>query len=334
MRFKYFKSIPKSAIAQAALIFFAAFVLFHFQNCSKTSFTQAQKGSDDGTNGGLGNGGDSGNGGDPGTGDPGAGGPGTGDPGSGGDPGMDPPIVTPKDPVEIISNCEAAAASGQIYVSTSTLTFDDTRAEAGNPRVICDYGNNGNHLREDYPGQGNNFMVARYEQVRTLNLPVNAELCDFDLKVVTTEGSGDSQKLYYDDMFYLTMNDVVLASSHKDSLPNLISTAATIGQNYTGVQIYLYNWSRLVGKHFDNDNDKDYALGYDQGLTQFNWPKTQKTGSFTLDFNKEILIHAGARSANSSHQFRFAITGDNDAEIDCYHSEFQFEIKAKYYLKQ
>ena len=171
-----------------------------------------------------------------------------------------------------------------------------------------------------------------------MTLPANAELCDVDISVVSINGAGEEvavTDMHYDDVFYLTLNDVVLATNHKNSLNHLDSNAVTIGDSLTGVQIYLYNWDNLVKKYFSNGSLYDYALGFDEGLTTFNWPESEvEVGPFNLDVDSEILIHAGSRSTSTTHSVRYAITGDDNKSIDCYHGAFQLNVKARYYIKQ
>ncbi|MCB0408110.1 MAG: hypothetical protein KDD34_07905, partial [Bdellovibrionales bacterium] len=176
-------------------------------------------------------------------------------------------------------------------------------------------------------------MQARHEQLRSIQLPDNAELCDLNIDMI-------SQSFYYDDIIFLSLNGIILASNHKAALEyNLNKIPITIGSQNTGVLLYEYDWSRLVGKPFSNSSTDpqkklvDYCAGTDlQGSTCI-MPYTQQQSNLDLSYDPELLIHIGARSPNSVHTFNFSVTGDNDETTDCYHSGFEFDVQAKYYVK-
>lgn len=288
-----------------------------FQNCAKTEFTTGQKTSTSGQ-GGLG------------TSNPGSGGSGGGSGPGGSDTNSDDDggdfYVPPKDPEVISQNCASLAAQQRLLTHQQEIVFEDTRLHSGNSWV-CDSDQN-----RRWEGLGNlepyrnDYMQTRYEQVRRIQLPANAELCDLEIVM-------DQQRLKYDDMFYLSMNGVLLATNHGNSVSNLESTAALVGSENTGVILHRYDWSRLVGKLFSNNTQVPYCLGSSQGLSQCQWPESERSGNFLLDYNNELLINIGARAVANEHALRFVITGDNDPEIDCYHERFDFKVVAKYYIK-
>lgn len=232
-------------------------------------------------------------------------------------PNIDIPDV--KDPDEILKNCEDAQAKGYMEAPmTVTIVFADTRQESGRSQV-CEFNKNGNI------GMINDFLTARYEQVQQLQLPQGADLCDLEFSM-------DIQQLKYDDIFYLTLNDRVLASNHRASVEQLEVESIDLPGG-AEVPLYNYAWGNLVEFPFNNGNLHDYCFGQSEGFANCMWPETQKTGDFQIEYDHDLLIHMGAKSRDHNHQLKFVVTGDNDPSSDCYHEKFQFVLKATYYIR-
>ncbi len=224
-----------------------------------------------------------------------------------------------KDPDEILKNCEDAQTKGYMEEPmTVTIVFADTKVESGRSEV-CEFNENGN-LHMD-----NDFLMARYEQVKALELPEGADLCDLEFSM-------DIQQLKYDDIFYLTLNDRVLASNHRATVEGLEAESIDLPDGSL-VPLYKYDWESLVGQPFHNGNLDDFCFGEQEGYAQCQWPETEQTGDFFIEYDRDLLVHMGAKSKNHQHAIQFVVTGDDNPAIDCYHEEFSFVLRATYYLR-
>ena len=76
----------------------------------------------------------------------------------------------------------------------------------------------------------------------------------------------------------------------------------------------------------------DYCLGSDEGLASCTWPISEKQGQIKFSFAQPLLISISANVPAENQQFSFAITGDNDRAIDCYHEKLEFTMNVKYYI--
>lgn len=224
----------------------------------------------------------------------------------------------PKDPDSIAKKCKKLKNSGALRSLTKTIRFDDTKQESGRTQV-CLFNQDGNL------GKKNDFQQARYEQYRSFELPENAELCDLTMEM-------DRQSLKYDDMFYMSFNGVVIASNAGNDVKGLDTYPLNVSSEQVLVPGYSYEWEKIVGSPFNNNGGTDYCLGSEQDLAECQWPKTEKNGDFIFNYHPELLIALGAKSNDHKHELMFAITGDNDPNIDCYHEDIEFELKATYYI--
>ncbi|RYZ80392.1 MAG: hypothetical protein EOP06_25415 [Proteobacteria bacterium] len=240
-----------------------------------------------------------------------------------GDPPVMPtPTVDDRPPVEeAIKNCAEAVSSGQLVTSDQKIEFKDTRVETGR-KTVCEF-----NVRENLSPK-NNYLQARYDQNQNLMLPPNAVLCGVELK-------SDVQKFKYDDVFFLTFNDRVIASNLKRSV--VMNSVDSIGlTNGSRIPVYSYDWLKVRGSSFEGVNNKadDYCVGSEQGQSSCKWPLSQKAGDIQFSFNPEILIHLGLKSPALDQKFGFTITGDNDPNDDCYHEALSFKMKVKYYIQK
>jgi hypothetical protein len=221
---------------------------------------------------------------------------------------LDPEVID-----EVIHNCNTRGL--QIY--SQNIVFEDTRVETGRS-VICQF-NQGDNL-----DQLDHYMRARYTQNQKLNLPDGAVVCDIQM-------STSLQKFKYDDVFFLTYNGLVLATNNKTTFEQRLSPESNAKVAGKTVPLIRYDWLKLRNGSFDNVQD-DYCLGAQQNLASCQWPITEQQGSIKFSFHPELLINLGLHSSGNEHDFGFVITGDDDADVDCYHDRLEFQMTAKYYI--
>ncbi|RYZ90752.1 MAG: hypothetical protein EOP06_07540 [Proteobacteria bacterium] len=220
---------------------------------------------------------------------------------------------------EEIINCANAAKNGKLVVVEKTLTFESPKVETGRS-VVCEYGKN------DNLDQDENVLTARYEQSATVQLPGNSVLCSAAMK-------SNSSTFTYDDMFYLTFNDYILASSLKKSLGGLQSDSFAVGS--TTERAYKYSWLGVRSTNFDqvNENSDNYCFGRASGAGDCQWPNSEKSGPFSLQFDQSLVVAVGLKAAGGTQQFKFITTGDNNPELDCTHDRLDLNVTYSYYLK-
>lgn len=233
--------------------------------------------------------------------------------------------VAPDDVVQtVISNCSAAAKNNTLLTHTKTIVFHDTKIESGRPRSgvandsVCLFGQGDNLTTQDAT------MRARYEQVRNLDLPSNAVICDIQIE-------DQEQTIRYDDVFFLNFNGFLLATNNKSAIVNnLDSNRVALQGSSTNLLTYKYDWLKVRDVGFGNVVD-DYCVGKAESLSSCTWPLTEKSGNIQFDFDPEILIRFSAQVPAQNQSLSMVITGDNDYGIDCYHSELSFNVKVYYY---
>ncbi len=228
------------------------------------------------------------------------------------------PIV-PEEPVvkSVVQNCADLHNSGNLEELHQTIAFEDSKVESGR-KEVCQFG------LGDNLSSKNGFVRAEYTQIANLNLPQDAVLCSMEIK-------SSAQTIKYDDMFYLKFNDYIIASNHKSAVNNIDPERITVGNS--DVYISKYNWNSLKNSPFGNEASDNYCLGEELGLSSCSWPKTQQTGSFSLQYDNELLVNLGMRAPASQQQLALTVTGDNDASLDCYHSKITINVEVKYYVK-
>jgi len=177
----------------------------------------------------------------------------------------------------------------------------------------CDWGENGNIERE------NGTVTARAEQVQGIALPEGTIMCDVALDFNGVDPSS-VQTIIYDDHFFLTFNDAVLASSHGDLV-------AYFPQED---DLPIYRWGSIVGVPVDWSSAQTYCLGEEDGLAECDIPPTEEQGPISLAYDEDI-IHKLARRAIDENRFdySFITIGDNDPSSDCTHEAFTFVVTAK-----
>jgi hypothetical protein len=194
-------------------------------------------------------------------------------------PGLnDPPTI------EVANECEAAEASGRLLTQNAALNFAD-------PGQACAWNQNGNLGKRDQ------WHQARTEQPISVTLPAGSTLCHVKF-------SFTKQKFRFDDHFWFTFNDVIMATSidYRDRF------GVTNG-------LSLFAWPKLVGTEWDKSREKVWCLG---GAT-CAWPKTDTEGTIQMDFRTGTYYAVTARDrARNVHTFSFVTVGDNDS-TDCQH---------------
>lgn len=248
----------------------------------------------------------------------------------------DAPVESIKSvPPEVIDDalktCADAKAKGQLSTISQTINFADTRIESGRTKV-CKF--KAGPVTDDTPDvdgnltEKNDYLRARYEQKSAaLNVPANAVVCSAEIKAV-------KQQFYYDDIFYFTFNDIVLASSLKRSNASLDS--ATYQVDGQSVAFHKYDWSKITAANTDfknvNSVADDYCVGGAQGMGQCTWPLSQQSGFVEMAWLPEIMVPVSLFATSPAQKFGFVVTGDNDPDDDCYHEDFDLNVKVEYFL--
>lgn len=194
-------------------------------------------------------------------------------------PGVDDPATQ-----VVATLCEQAEANGTLQEQTQVLNFAD-------PGKTCAWNTDGNLGKRDQ------WHQARTEQKLTVPLPAGSTLCHIKFDFQT-------QQFRFDDHFWFTFNDVVLAASinYSDRL------GVTNG-------LSLFDWKKLVGTKWDNSREGVWCLAG----AACSWPKTDTDGKISMNFREGTYYAVSARDrARTQHTFSFITVGDND-DTDCQH---------------
>lgn len=187
-----------------------------------------------------------------------------------------------------------------------TVVFEATTGE-------CPWGVDGNLDMQD------TYLTARVEQVEDLDLDEEIVLCDMELDLSGLV-PGEVQLMVYDDYFFFTMNDVVLASSH----------APAVAALSTDDDLPIYAWDEIVGAPFPH-GDAPFCLGEEDGEADCEIPSTETEGPISLSYSKDLVAALSARALDEERfEFGFVTTGDNDPATDCQHAEFGFTVEVEY----
>lgn len=234
-----------------------------------------------------------------------------------------PPVAAPPS-TEVtveqqIKSCETLLAQNKLSSVTKKVRFEDTKTESKRTQV-CEFNKGDNLTTLDH------YLRARYAQNAKVSLPANAVICD--IEVESTE-----QSFQYDDVFFLTYNNAILASNHKSQIKKaLVPEIATHTKTKLPIEIYNYDWLKIRNTYFENIVN-DFCLGEDQKLSSCDWPVSQKYGKIKLKFDPELLIRISQKRNVTDQSLGFVITGDNDPNSDCYHQRLDLDLKIKYFLK-
>lgn len=177
----------------------------------------------------------------------------------------------------------------------------------------CPWGQDDNGTEQE------GVITARVEQQEELDIDDDVLLCDLDLDM-TGLVPDQVQFIVFDDQFYFTFNDVVLASSHAPSVDSF--------DTEDGMPIY--DWDDVLGTVFDNGEDS-FCLGEAEGDADCDIPDTQTEGPISLAFAQDIINELSARAFDEGRfEFGFVTTGDDNHDTDCMHAEFGFTVDVEY----
>lgn len=233
------------------------------------------------------------------------------------------PLVSETVVEDIISNCQKAQASGKLLTTNRIINFEDTRLETKKSQ-ICEFANPNQETASGNFEMHNTTMQSRYEQERNLDLPAGAVICDIEMQ-------NNLQSFRYDDVFFFSFNGFLLATNNNTAVKEALMPETIQLASHQSTSVYTYDWSKLQLHHFENQAD-DYCLGASEGLSSCSWPVTEQEGQIKFNFAQSLLIGMSAGISSSEQKFSFAITGDNDPKIDCYHEKLEFSMNVKYYI--
>lgn len=175
-----------------------------------------------------------------------------------------------------------------------------------NPNVTCPWNTNGNLAPRD------RYFQGRIEQAVPFSLPAGAILCDLDFTFA-------NQSFRFDDMFLMTLNRKVLASSYNFS-PRL--------QKFGTLDHYA--WESIVGMEWLTQDEGIFCFHAGATQSACRWPATDTPGSISMEFSPETVRTVMAVNPTSTtHTFEMISIGDND-DLDCEHSNIQFNVRAYY----
>ncbi len=176
-------------------------------------------------------------------------------------------------------------------------------------------------------GEGDNLpeqdavITARVEQQVELGLPEGAVVCGmaFDFQGIS---GGEGTPMVYDDNFFFTFNDVVLAASY-GPMVDVFSTEGALP---------LYDWADIVGYGFQFDNSiPTWCLGEADGRSSCEIPPPETNGIMSLQFDSTLVDELSFRAVELNRfDFTFITMGDNDAGTDCAHEDFAFKVDVPY----
>jgi hypothetical protein len=168
----------------------------------------------------------------------------------------------------------------------------------------------------------NGVFTARVEQDEALDLPEDSVICDldFDFSGLVPD---EVQVMVYDDHFFFTFNDIVLAASFGPAVEQLTEEEG---------QLRFYDWADVVGTDYHLDQGyQSYCLGQASGESECDIPDTEVEGPIALNFSEEIVSRLSLSAIQDErYEFAFVTTGDDNAESDCMHEEFGFTVEVPY----
>jgi hypothetical protein len=201
---------------------------------------------------------------------------------------------------------EEACAESTPLSTTLSVTFDETYDG-------CAWGKNGNLQANDA------HVSGRVEQTESLDLGTSVVLCDATFDFNPNGGVG--QGMQYDDNFFFTFDDVVLAASYSP----LVDEFARDGD------LPIYSWDAIAGVEFGFDESTPtYCLGEDAGHATCTIPPPETNGKMSLSFDETIQDALAERALSQGRlDYGFITIGDND-NSDCSHAEFSFNVDVSY----
>ncbi len=210
--------------------------------------------------------------------------------------------------IAINSPEDVATLCAESEPETVTLTVAFPATSAG-----CPWGEGDNLDLEDA------HVTARVEQVVSLDLPPGVVVCDlgFDFQGIS---GGTGTPMVYDDHFWFTFDDVVLAASNGP----LVSAFPVEGG------LPVYDWSAVAGARFDFETET-HCLGEAEGRATCEIPPPETNGIMSLAFDASLVSALSYRAVQEGRfDFAFITMGDNDPGDDCTHEDFAFTVDVPY----
>jgi len=163
------------------------------------------------------------------------------------------------------------------------------------------------------------LLTARTEVIQVIELEETQLACDLDFEFTDISSEYDP-RMYYDDNFVFSFNDVVLASSYAPWVDVFDQEGS----------LAFYDWEQIVGSEIQFSGVPSYCLGEDEGLSECRIPPPETQGVMALEFDDSLDTELAFRALEEGEiRFMFAAMGDNDSS-DCYHEEFAFEVTVPY----
>lgn len=180
----------------------------------------------------------------------------------------------------------------------------------------------------------NEFLRTRIEKYDQISLPdSNGVLCEIDI-------SGDNQAFSHDDVFYITFDNYVLATSLKRSLKN---EPTILTNNGISLALHQYDWLSFANTQFGGNGGDggplgialvpdNYCLGEDVGVGNCEIPVTDTAAPLRMSFGPEAVAVA-AVDVRGAHQVGLIVTGD-DNDRDCFHTDLKVDVTLRYALPE
>ncbi|MGH1439054.1 MAG: PKD domain-containing protein [Cellvibrionaceae bacterium] len=220
-------------------------------------------------------------------------------------------------PEEVTHSCENLPRQS----ATISLDFPSTNTTyPEGSEGLCEWSYTAN--------RGDDYIQGLNRQSVIAELPANAIVCSSALSTDSGEATWN-----YDDEFFLTLGDEVLASSEKASIMEGMADL----DNYIAYGEGTYNFDFLSILDMPNTHsDEKYCLGHPRvGESDDNpmctFPKTQLTGPFNIAVPEAAFAAVSADIVNQGQaEFAMIVTGDNDNLIDCQHTGIELNWNVEY----
>jgi hypothetical protein len=223
--------------------------------------------------------------------------------------------------IQAIADCNNNVA--QIQEQEFPVDFDNPLNEVGSAPV-CAWNQSGN------TAMNNGYATARYAQLRELNLPAGAIVCGAQFIFAT-------QAMQYDDDFFFTVNNYIIASNNDYWQNNFMQTGILPISASQDLEIKSFSWNSIVGMGNYNKTGLspggNYCLGQQEGLSSCSWPKTQVAGSISMSISSNITTALGLTSQSGKMKLSFITTGDDNAGSDCQHEPLSMRLKIRYLVR-
>jgi len=239
-----------------------------------------------------------------------------------------PDPTTSKTPEEVKVACADAKANGTLKSKVIPLLFPAKNTS-------CEYEKNDNLSRK------NEVIRARREESIELPLQGMTRLCNMKF-------DAPKQNMKFDDEIFLTLNNLVVASSQDYSTKSKLKDNVQAYPNGLTIDadgLVSYKWLPPNGmqnlEYFNGKLDK-YCVGLDPKQADFaqlcQIPKTDTNGSMSLTLPQPAFLKLAAKAGLEfdkkiqqlpKARLGFVTTGDNN-DSDCQHLDFQMLLTVDY----